>query len=175
MKENKEKLHWNSGYKLEKRHGDIDEAETDEARAAFLEEEKPYEVIEGEDNCALNSGINELWDLVTGVATGAGHIYDNAGAEIGVGDSATAANATQTDLQAASNKTYVGMEGTYPTSTSQKATFKAAFGSEVANYVWNEWVIKHGTSGKCLNRKVASMGTKTSGSTWTLEVYILMS
>jgi hypothetical protein len=34
--------------------------------------------------------------------------------------------------------------------------------------------VKHGTSGKCLNRKVDALGTKTSG-TWTLEVSITLS
>jgi hypothetical protein len=134
----------------------------------------PYEVIEMEHNCLLNTGINEMWDLVTGVVSGASHIFDNAAATIGVGDSATAAAATQTDLQASSNKTYKAMEAGYPTSTSQKATFKSSFGSSDANYVWNEWVVKQATSAICLNRKVESLGTKSSG-TWTLEVDITLS
>jgi hypothetical protein len=135
---------------------------------------KPYEVIEMEDNCLLNSGIDEMWDLVTGVVSGATHIYDNAAATIGVGDSATAAVATQTDLQAATNKTYKAMETGYPTSTTQKATFKSSFGASDANYAWAEWVVKQATSAICLNRKVESLGTKTTG-TWTLEVAITLS
>jgi len=131
----------------------------------------PYEVIEGEGNCLLNTGIDEIWDLVTGAS--ANH-YDNTNARIGVGDSNTAANATQTDLQAATNKTYKGMETGYPTSTSQKVTFKASFGSTEANYAWEEWVVKHSTSAICLNRKVESLGTKSTG-TWTLEVQISLS
>ena len=102
------------------------------------------------------------------------HIYDNAAATIGVGDSATAAAATQTDLQAATNKTYKAMETGYPTSTTQKATFKSSFGSADANYAWNEWVIKQSTSAICLNRKVESLGTKSTG-TWTLEVDVTLS
>ena len=43
-----------------------------------------------------------------------------------------------------------------------------------ANYAWNEWVVKQSTSAKCLNRKVESLGTKSSG-TWTLEVSITLS
>jgi hypothetical protein len=66
------------------------------------------------------------------------------------------------------------MESGYPTSTSQKATFKASFGDTEANYTWNEWVVKQGASGKCLNRKVDALGTKSSG-TWTLEVSITLS
>jgi hypothetical protein len=66
------------------------------------------------------------------------------------------------------------METGYPTSTTQKATFKASFGASEANYTWNEWVVKQSTSAKCLNRKVDSLGTKASG-TWTLEVSITLS
>jgi len=172
--EAEERANWHCRYRLEKRHGDIDAQKTPEGRKAFLEGTIPYEVKEGEGNCLLNSGINEIWDLVTGVVTGADHIFDNTHAQIGVGDSTTAAAATQTDLQAATNKTYKAMEATFPTSTLQKATFKSSFGSADANYAWNEWVVKQSTSAKCLNRKVESLGTKTTG-TWTLEVTITLS
>jgi len=169
-----EQANWHCRYRLEKRHGDIDAFKTLEGRAAFLEGTVPYEVKEGEGNCLLNSGIDEMWDLVTGVVTGASHTFANGTAQIGVGDSTTGAAATQTDLQAASNKTYKGMETSYPTSTAQKATFKSSFGSGDANYAWQEWVVKQSTSAKCLNRKVESLGTKTTG-TWTLEITITLS
>ena len=123
----------------------------------FWRRASPYAVIEGEGNCLLNTGIDEMWDLIVGDS--ANH-FNNASAQIGVGDSSTAATPTQTDLQAATNKTYKGMETGYPTSTSQKATFKASFGASEANYTWNEWVVKQASSGKCLNRKVDALGTK---------------
>ncbi len=175
MSQKKERGNWNVKFRLEKRLGDINEYRSILGRQTFLEAINPYEVIEGEDNCLLNAGIDELWDLFTGAVSGATHIFDNAAATIGVGDSATAAVATQTDLQAASNKTYKSMEAAYPTSTAQKLTCKSSFGSSDANYVWNEWVIKHSTSAICINRKVDSMGTKTIGSTWTLEITITLS
>ena len=134
----------------------------------------PFQVIEMEHNCLLNTGIDKIWDLVTGVVSGTDHIYDNAKAQIGVGDSTDEEDATETDLQAPTNKTYKGMEGGYPTSTTQKATFKSSFGSADANYAWNEWVVKQLTSAVCLNRKVESLGTKSTG-TWTLEVDITLS
>ena len=164
-----EQANWRCQYRLGKYHEDIEpyRGREDEFYRLF----RPYEVIEGEGNCLLNTGIDEMWDLVTGAS--ANH-FDNSNAQIGVGDSNTAADATQTDLQAATNKTYKGMEATYPTSTSQKVTFKASFGSSDANYAWNEWVVKHSTSSKCLNRKVENLGTKSSG-TWTLEVDITLS
>jgi len=164
-----ELANWLCRYRLSKYHQDIEpyRGREDEFHRLFT----PYEVIEGEGNCLLNTGIDEIWDLVTGAS--ANH-YDNTNARIGVGDSNTAANATQTDLQAATNKTYKGMETGYPTSTSQKVTFKASFGSTEANYAWEEWVVKHSTSAICLNRKVESLGTKSTG-TWTLEVQISLS
>ncbi len=167
-----ELANWLCRYKLSRYHQDIEpyRGREDEFHQLF----KPYEVIEGEGNCLLNTGIDEIWDLVTGAVSGASHIFDNAAAQIGVGDSTTAADATQTDLQAATNKTYKGMESGYPTSTSQKATFKASFGSSEANYAWEEWVVKQSTSAICLNRKVESLGTKSTG-TWTLEVEISLS
>jgi len=169
---NQEQANWLCQYRLSKYHQDIESYRGREGK--FHQLFKPYEVIEGEGNCLLNTGIDEMWDLITGAVSGADHIFDNAAAQIGVGDSSTAADATQTDLQAATNKTYKGMETGYPTSISQKATFKASFGSTDANYAWNEWVVKQSTSGKCLNRKVESLGTKSSG-TWTLEVSITLS
>jgi hypothetical protein len=132
---------------------------------------QPYEVRRGQDNCLLNTGIDEIWDLVCGDS--ANH-FNNAGAQIGVGDSTTTATAAQTDLQAASNKTYKAMDSGYPASTAQKITFKATFADGDANYAWNEWVVKQNTSGKCLNRKVDSLGTKTGG-TWILQVEITLS
>jgi hypothetical protein len=167
--ENKDIARWLCHYRLSKYHEDIEPYRSFEP--AFHDGFKPYEVIEGEGNCLLNVGIDEMWDLIVGDS--ANH-FNNASTQIGVGDSNTAANATQTDLQAATNKTYKGMETGYPTSTSQKATFKASFGASDANYTWNEWVVKQGTSGKCLNRKVDALGTKSSG-TWTLEVSITLS
>ncbi|MBA7473849.1 hypothetical protein ES707_09194 [subsurface metagenome] len=172
----KEHANWHMHYRLEKREGDINACKTPEERLAFLENTKPYEVKEGEHNCLLNTGINEIWALVTGVfnATIANRCFDNSNAKIGVGDSDTAADPAQEDLQADPNKLYKAMEANYPTSppVSQKATFKASFGSAEANWTWNEWVVKS-TSGTptdiCLNRKVESLGTKSTG-TWTLEV-----
>lgn len=166
-----ELANWLCRYRLSKYHEDIKpfQGREDEFHQLF----KPYEVIEGEGNCLLNTGIDEMWDLVTGAVSGADHILDNTYAQIGVGDSDTAADATQTDLLG-TNKTYKGMEASYPTSTSQKATFKSSFGNDDANYAWKEWVVKQSTSAKCLNRKVENLGTKTSG-TWTLEVSITLS
>jgi len=169
-----ESANWLCRYRLSKYREDIEPYRLGDKEASFHKLFKPYEVIEGEGNCLLNTGIDEIWDMVTGAVSGADHIFDNSHAQIGVGDSATAAQSSQTDLQAATNKTYKGMESGYPTSASQKVTLKASFGDAEANFTWNEWVVKQSTSSKCLNRKVENLGTKSSG-TWTLAVDITLS
>jgi hypothetical protein len=127
-----------------------------------------FELIEAlrfRGNLLLNEGINELWTLIAG--TGATK-FDNTNAYIGVGDSATAADATQTGLQAATNKLYKAMDTSYPTyGASQKVTHRSSFGSGDANFVWNEITVANGNSdaSKNMNRKVQSMGTKVTG-TW---------
>jgi hypothetical protein len=135
----------------------------------------PYEVDEWEYNLLLNEGINELWTLVC-AATGTR--FDNTNAYLGVGDSNTAASATQTGLQAAVNKLYKGMEAGFPTyGTSQQAAWKSSFGSAEANFAWNEFTVANGNSDSAdnLNRKVESKGTKSSGDTWDLTLTITLS
>lgn len=121
-------------------------------------------------NLFLNEGLNELWNLVCGAAATA---YNNANAQLGVGDSTTAAAATQTDLQASTNKLFKAMDASFPTSgTSQKGTFKSTYGTSDANFAWQEWSVRNGSSeaaAKNINRKVESLGTKSTG-TWTLTV-----
>jgi hypothetical protein len=164
-----ETARWRCRYRLSKYRQDIGHYRGHEAE--FYGRYEPYEVKEGEGNCLLNTGIDEMWDLIAGDS--ANH-FNNAGAQLGVGDSSTTASPSQTDLQAASNKTYKGMESGYPTTSSQQAVFKSSFGASDANYAWNEWVVRQATSTRCLNRKVESLGTK-SGGTWTLEVTVTLS
>ncbi|MBA7700446.1 hypothetical protein ES703_109160 [subsurface metagenome] len=175
MVQAKEHATWNCKARLLKYKEDITPFAKDGREAEFHKLFKPFEVIEMEGNCLLNTGINEMWDLITGVVSGAEHIFDITSAKIGVGDSADEEDATESGLQAATNKCHKGMESGYPTSLTQKATFKASFGSADANYAWNEWVVQHtGDAGIALNRKVEPLGTKSTG-TWTLEVDITLS
>jgi hypothetical protein len=116
-------------------------------------------------NCLLNEGIDEAWLLICGL--GSPTAFNNANARIGVGDSATAAAATQTGLQASTNKYWMTMDTSYPTSGTQKATWKATFATGVANFSWQEITVVNASddAGKNLNRKVQDMGTKTSAVT----------
>src|SRR5205085_9040744 len=86
-------------------------------------------------NVMLNAGIDEIWNLVV-VAGGSVVAYDNTNARTGVGDSATGAVATQTGLQAATNKTFKAMDATYPLHTAQQWDGKSTYGSTDANYSW---------------------------------------
>ncbi|HEY7416180.1 MAG TPA: hypothetical protein VH593_13385 [Ktedonobacteraceae bacterium] len=123
-------------------------------------------------NLLLNEGIQEAWKLIT--AAGGTNAYNAANAQIGVGDSSAAEAATQTDLQASTNKLYKGMNATYPSLAAQTESFQSDFLTAEANYAWNEWSIRNGATGdKNLNRKVASLGTKATG-TWTLTAQVTL-
>lgn len=116
------------------------------------------------ENLMLNVGINIMLSLLAG---GAGTVFSNANGRIGVGDSSTAAAASQTGLQAASNKAYVAYDSTYPVyGSSQTFVTRATFGSSTGNFAWNEFTNDNGTPTTSLNRLVSAQGTKTSGQTW---------
>jgi hypothetical protein len=147
----------------------------------FAEE---LETVEG--NLLLNEGIQLLLDIAIAAISNqtAGNRWSNTDSYIGVGDSATAEAATQTELQAATNRFYKAMNATYPSRASQTITFQSDFTSTEANYVWAEWSISSGatvasgagftTGTKNLNRKVSALGTKSTG-TWTLSGAVTIS
>jgi hypothetical protein len=162
-----EGLKWHCITELRKFAGDS----TDEADLL----EAPI-VIEG--NIVTYGGVSALWESLIGATTYP--YFSNTNAAIEVGDSTTAAAATQTALQAATNFARVGMDATYPqhtagtgSATNAQIVFRSTFGSAVGNFVWNEWGIfnnvTHG-SGVMLNRKQEALGTKAANSTWQLTV-----
>lgn len=138
-------------------------------------EATPYAVEEIEGNLLLIGGASALWERLIGTSI---TVFDNTNGYLGVGDSSTAAADTQTDLQASTNKLRKVMDSTYPQHTdstsvsgAKSITFKATFGTSDANWAWNEWGLFNASSaGRMLNRKVESLGTKTSSATWTLTV-----
>lgn len=137
--------------------------------------DQPFEVSEFEGNLLLNEGIAELLDLLIGAGTPTN--FGNANAYLGVGDSSTAESASQTGLQASTNKLYKAMEATYPSRAGQTVTWRAVFGSSDANFAWNEFTVANGNSDSAdnLNRKVSAQGTKASGQTWTLDLSLTIS
>ena len=130
----------------------------------LLQEKK---IIHG--NLFLAEGINYMWTALCG---GAFTPFDNSNAHLGVGDGTDAEDYSQTGLLG-TNKFYKGMDTGYPTyGSDRKATFRSTFGDTEANFAWNEWTVANGSDDSAinLNRKVESLGTKSSGSTWILTV-----
>ena len=122
-------------------------------------------------NLGLNEGIQKAWDLIIDGTTTSP--YDNATAQTGVGDSNAAVAATQTDLQAASNKAYKGMLATFPSRSAQTVTFKSDYISGEAEFAWEEYIVRNGaTDLKDLIRALNSQGVKPAAVTWTLQIDI---
>lgn len=144
-----------------------------------VDEADLYEVVQGTPNLLTYGGASVLWERVignTGVTA-----YSNANAYLGVGDSTTAAAATQTDLQAATNKLYTAMDATFPSHTDGTSSgnasiqFRCTVATGSGNFAWQEWgVFNASSAGRMLNRKVESLGTKTSASTWQLLVTLTL-
>lgn len=162
------------------------------ANRAMRRDIKPYAVSQFE-NGALNAGITAMWNIVFGNSSaantgaspaGANAIYNNAQARIGVGDSSAAFAATQTDLQAATNKFLQVMDATFPSVSNQTISFRITVAGANANFAWNEFVVdncggSNSTSttrsgGATLNRAVNAQGTKTSGQTWVPTISITL-
>jgi len=153
-----EKLHWKTSWRIEK---------------YLVGQTAPYAVSEFDGNCALNLGINLLFELATGDS--ADH-FDNSNAEIGVGDDDTAAAAAQHGLQAETNKFYKGMEAGYPKAGAfQRLDFRSSFDDGEAEFAWEEFCVRNKTDGVNLNRKVSSQGTKRSGQIWLIRLRIELS
>lgn len=145
---------------------------------------KPYETLEVAGNLLTTAGLNRITSLI--IAAG-GQAPTNTSARLGVGNSTTAAAVGQTDLQAAAgsaNRQFKVMDATFPTQSNGVLTFKSTFATGEANFAWQEWCVDVGTptvadgttvNALMLNRKVESLGTKTSAGTWALTATITLS
>jgi hypothetical protein len=101
--------------------------------------------------------------------------FNAANAHIGVGSSATAPAAGQTDLQAATDKVRRPMEPGYPSVSTNVMQFRSVFGSGVAEWAWQEWGVFNALSGgTMMNRATSSLGTKSPGTSWQLTVQITL-
>jgi hypothetical protein len=133
----------------------------------------PDAVEEYEGNLLMTAGATRLLNLLTG---NGGQAFDATHSRIGVGDGAAAESAAQTDLQG-TNKFFKLVDATFPSVSTSTATWKSTFGSSQGNFTWAEWGIDVGTvdgatvTAPLLNRKVQSMGAKSSG-TWSITVAI---
>lgn len=181
---------WRCHTRVDKYEGEIDYALPKHGGLAVTKSGlivEAFEVVEKDGNLLTIGGASVQWQTLIGNGTTtAGQaltFFNNAQAAIGVGDSTTAAADTQTDLQGTTfntNKFRVAMDATYPLHTDSSGTagsksiaFRATFGTGTANIAWQEWGIFNSTSnatGRMLNRKVESLGTKTSAATWVLTI-----
>ncbi len=154
------------------------------------------------DNLFLQTGINALWQCAegnpggantSGSAAAAAAVFNNAQARVAVGDSTTAAAATQTWLSAATNKYAQGMDSTYPvlsggggtSTTYTTSTFRITVASGNANYSWQEFCVDNGngsnststtlSGGSSIDRVVSNQGTKASGQTWQPSLALTIS
>lgn len=152
-----------------------------ERHVTIREGATPFEVLTAEHNLLVNAGIQRMLDLLI-VAGGQG--FNNANSRIGVGDSTTAASASQTDLQAiagASDRQFEIMDATFPSRASQTVTWRSTFASGEANFHWQEWCIDPGTAAgttivtPMLNRKVTDLSTKVAGQVWQFSVTLTIS
>lgn len=145
--------------------------------------EPTVEHVEG--NLLMYGGVSCLWECLIGngtsTASQATTFFSNARAAIGVGSSTTAAAATQTDLQASTDKLRVGMDSGYPTHTdgvvsgAASATWSSTFSTSQALFIWNEWGLFNSSTaatGRMLNRKVQSFSAsaKPNNENWGLAI-----
>jgi hypothetical protein len=141
----------------------------------------PYDVQEWDGNMLVHGGVSTLWQCLIGSGTAtagqANTFFNAANAAIGVGDSATAAAATHTDLQATSNKLRKQVDTGYPEhtagtgSTNKTIRFRATFDTTQANWSWQEAAVFNSPSlgsGRMLNRRVQDMGAKTNASSFQI-------
>lgn len=135
----------------------------------------PIETQEGE-NLLVNTGIQLLLDLLIGAG---GTTFANGNTYIGVGDSSTAAAASQTDLQASTNRFKRVMDATFPSRSGQTLTFRTTFATSEANFAINECGVFNGgpafATGTMLNRIASALGTKTSATTLQLTITVTVS
>jgi hypothetical protein len=159
-----ERARWQFGWQIRKwRHADYEAGRP------------PYEVLTVPGNLLLNSGINALQRI--GIGDGTIPAF-GAGSYLKVGNSATAAVNSQTDLQGGSTFEKA-MAPTFPSVSGQVTTWEATFGAAEANFAWNEMGIKNGAGAisatvKMLNRKVQAMGTKPGTEVWTVTATLTL-
>lgn len=174
---------WIGSAVVEKREGDWTAEQIANGEAP-----SPYEIVHGSPQALHYGGASCIWECLIGngvtTADQALTYFNNARAAIGVGDSTDAFDATENDLQAATNKLRKGMDATYPVhadgtaSANAQIVFRATFTGGEANFQWNEWIVANSATaatGRALNRKVETLGTKGSGSTWTITVTLTLS
>ncbi len=142
--------------------------------------------FESVGNELTTAGLTRITSLINGAG---GQALTNTATRIGVGNGSTAFAAGNTDLSAAagsSNRYFMPMDATYPSTSAGVITARATFASADGNFAWNEWGLDIGTptvtagatvNATLVNRKVPAggMGTKASGASWVFTVTVTLS
>jgi len=117
----------------------------------------------------LNVGIGEVLDLAIGVA---GNVFNKTNSRIRAGTGTTAADPTDTDIQAH----LATATADSVARTDQTVLVKATFAAGVGTGTWQEVVWDNKTGGtEALCRLVYNMGTKAAGDIWITNLSWTMS
>jgi len=146
---------------------------------------RPYSVTQFEGNLITNAGWTRLMSLLT--ATGSTQALTATSVRIGVGNSNTSEDYTDTDLNASagsSNRWFQPVNGAAVLGT-RTMQFEATFGASDGNFDWNEFGIDVGTptvsAGSTVNALLfnhaagIAQGTKANGQTWVATATITFS
>jgi hypothetical protein len=116
--------------------------------------------------------LNTGRDQIPLALTGGGTPYNGTNTRLGVGDSTTAYAATQSDLQAVTNK-FRKVVDAAPGVSGNVLTAIATYQSGEAQYSWQEFIMANAASGaNAFNRLVSNQGTKGAGAVWQLTMTI---
>lgn len=148
----------------------------------------PDEVTDVAGNILVTTGLGRVTNLIIG---GGGTPLAHADTIVGVGTSTTTAVVGDTALGGDGSGTtayYQQADSSYPTQAAGVLTCQCTYGTGVANFAWQEWcwaiasgtltagstLASVGTTPIMLNHKVQSLGTKASGSIWTLAATLTL-
>lgn len=150
---------------------------------------KHSDYAEADGNLLTTAGLNRITNLIIG--GGGTALTAGSRAMAGVGDSATAATVSDAALggNSSTHSWWQAMDGSNPTQSNGVITGNTTYATGDGNFAWNEWgwgiatttpvasavFATATTTGVLLNHKVQSLGTKSAGSTWTLQATITLS
>lgn len=144
---------------------------------------EPSETLVVNGNLLTTAGLQRITNLI--IASGAQGMTATR-TVLGVGNSATGAVVGNTALGSDGASAWYQVVSGAPTAVNGVITATTSFASGDANFAWNEWCIaitnggitgsatlaSTGTTPQIINRRVASMGTKVSGSVWAITATI---
>lgn len=168
-------ISWKAKWTVDKYHG--------AAADVLAGKLTPYETQVVHTNLAMNGGWDVIWKRLITLkpSTGLASVTSafSTKAAIALGQSSATSTASQTNLQGTNAR--VVMDSGFPShttgtsTTARSATFRVTFSSAKANFAVKEFGLFNTTSTsagafRMLNRKVQSLGTKTSAATWQVSL-----